>query len=213
MDLAQRPSSLPGASFAPWLLAAVLSLNAPAPALAQASQAAPGQAPTSQAPASTTPAPKTAAPNPQSQDGKQFQDWTLHCKTITEGQREACEMRQNIINKKGERVVLVIVGRVPHAESPGMLILMPLGIALPPGAFLKVDDGERQRVPLKICEKEGCRVEMVLKSDLVAQLKAGTKATVTFYVYNREGKEQEVDIPISLLGFSAALAEVMKSPS
>jgi invasion protein IalB len=209
VDLAQRRSSLPGASFAPWLLAALLSLNAPAPALAQASQAAPGQAPTGQAPA----APKTAAANPQSQDGKEFQDWTLHCKTITQGQPEACEMRQNIVNKQGARVVLVIVGRVPHMEMPGMLILMPLGIALPPGVFLKVDDGDRQQVQLKICEKEGCRVEMVLTSDLVAQLKAGTKATVTFYVYNREGKEQEVNIPVSLLGFSAALAEVMKSPS
>ncbi len=207
MDLARRRPSLPGASFVPWLLAALLALDAPAPACAQASQAAPGQAP------STTPAPKTAAPNPQSQDGKQFQDWTLHCKTITEGQPEACEMRQAIVDKQGARVVLVIVGRVPHMEQPGMLILMPLGIALPPGAFFKIDDGDRQALELKICEKEGCRVEVLLKPDLLAQLKAGNKATVIFYAYDRQGKEREVDIPISLLGFSAALAQVMQSPS
>ena len=91
-----------------------------------------------------------------------------------------------------------------------MLILMPLMIALPPGVFFKVDDGDRQRLELKMCAKEGCRVEVVLKPDLLAQLKAGTKATVIFYVYDRQGKEQEVDVPISLLGFSAALAEVMK---
>ena len=207
MDLARRRPSLPAASVAPWLLAALLSLNAPAAAFAQASQAAPGQAP------SASPAPKTPAPNPQTRDGKQFQDWILHCKTIVEGEPEACEMHQDIVNKKGARVVLVIVGRVPHIDTPGMLILMPLGIALPPGAFLKIDDGDRQRLELKICEKEGCRVEVLLKSDLLTQLKAGTKGTVVFYVYDRQGKEQEVDIPISLLGFSAALTEVMQSRS
>ncbi len=219
MDLAyRRRSRLPGAAFAPWLLAALLSLNAPTSAYAQASQAAPSQtapsqAPGGQAPQSTTPAPKTAAPNPQSQDGKQFQDWILHCKVLAEGKPEACEMHQDIVNQKNTRVVLVIVGRVPNIESPGMLILMPLGIALPPGVFLKIDDGDRQRLELKMCEKEGCRVEIVLKPDLLAQLKSGTKGTIIFYVYDRQGKGQEVDIPISLLGFSAALAEVMKSPS
>jgi invasion protein IalB len=204
VDLVQRRSSLSRASFAPWLLAGLLSLNAPAPALAQASQAAPSQAPA---------APKTTAANPHSLNGKQFKDWTLHCKTITKGQQEACEMRQNIVNKKGDRVVLVIVGRVPHMDEPGMLILMPLGIALPPGVFFKVDEGQRQPIQPKVCWKEGCRVETLIKSDLLAKLKAGTKAIVTFYVYNRQGKEQEVDVPISLLGFSAALAEVMQSPS
>ena len=219
MDLAyRRRSRLPGAGFAPWLLAALLSLNAPTSAYAQASQAAPSQtapsqAPGGQAPQSTTPAPKTAAPNPQSQDGKQFQDWILHCEVMTEGKPEACEMRQQIVDKQGARVVLVIVGRVPNVDSPGMLILMPLGIALPPGVFLKIDDGDRQRLEVKICAKEGCRVEVVLKPDLLAQLKAGTKGTVIFYIFDRKGKGQEVDIPISLLGFSAALAEVMKSPS
>ncbi len=222
MDLAQRRSSLPGASFTPWLLAALLSLNAPAPALAQASQATPTQAPTGQAPsgqapataAPTAPASKTAATNPQTRDGKKFQDWTLHCQTITKDKPEACEMQQDIVNKQGAHVVLVIVGRVPNVETPGMLILLPLRIALPPGVFLKIDDGDRQPIQLTLCAKEGCHAEEApLKSDLLAQLKAGTKAIVTFRVYSRDGKQQEVDVPISLLGFSAALAEVMQSPS
>ena len=211
MDRAQRRLSLPGASFAPWLLAALLILNAPLPAFAQASKETPTQAPSGQAPESATPAPKTAASNPQSREGKRFQDWILHCKTITEGKPEACEMQQDIVNKQGAHVLLAIVGRVPNVETPGMLVLLPLGIALPPGVFLKIDDGDPHPLQVTLCTKEGCHAEEApLKSDVLAQLKAGTKAVVGFHVYNQQGKQPQVGVPVSLLGFSAALAEVMK---
>jgi invasion protein IalB len=205
VDLAQIRSSLPAAALVPWLLAALLSLPAPVPALAQASQA-----PTGQAPESAGQAPKTAA-TPQGRDGQQFQDWTLRCKQ-PEGKPEACEMHQRVENRKGDRVLLAVVGRVPDLDAPGMLILLPLGIALPPGAFLKIDSGDAQPLEIKLCERAGCRIEMLLKPDLLAKFKAGTKATVTFYVFDQQGRQQ-IDVPVSLLGFSAALAEVMKSAS
>jgi invasion protein IalB len=208
VDLALTRSKLPGASLAPWLLAAVLVLNAPVTALAQASQAAPSQATPSQQPESTAPKPKTATPSPR--DGQQFQDWKLRCKAA-EGQPELCEMEQRVENQKGDRVLLAVVGRVRSLDAPGMLILLPLGIALPPGVSLKVDDGDQRPLEVKLCAKEGCHAEQApLKPDLLGALKAGTKGMVTFYVYTRQGKQQQVNIPVSLLGFSAALAEVMK---
>jgi invasion protein IalB len=234
VNLAVTRSSLRRAAIAAWAIA-LLSLPAPAPALAQASQAPTGQAPTGQAPTgqaptgeaptgpapggpapsgqapqSAAPAPKGAALNPQSHDGQRFQDWTLHCVTVTQGKPEACEMLQDVSNDKG-RVLLMMVGRVPNMATPGMLILLPLGIALPPGVSLKVDDGDQRPLEVKLCAKEGCHAEQApLKPDLLGALKAGTKGMVTFYVYTRQGKQQQVNIPVSLLGFSAALAEVMK---
>ncbi len=215
MDLAPTSARLPGASFAILLLAALLGASAPAPALAQASQATPSQATPSQAPAGQ--APKGAAPTPApegagpgARDGQVFQDWTLHCEVFGKGKPEMCEMRQRIVDQKGNRVMLAVVGRVPTLDSPGMLVLLPLGIALPPGASLKIDDSEPQKVDIARCEKEGCRVEVLLKPDLLARLKAGTKAIVGFHVFDQHGKQPQVGVPISLLGFSAALAEVMK---
>jgi invasion protein IalB len=188
----------------PWLLACLLSLYAPASALAQATQA-----PSGQAPESAAPQPETAAPPPGARNGQKFQDWMLRCKQ-PEGKPEYCEMHQRVDNRKGERVLLAVVGRVPGSDSPGMLVLLPLGIALPSGAFLKIDSGEPQPLEFKLCDRSGCRIETLLKDDLLAKLKAGTKATVTFYVFDQQGRQQ-IDVPVSLLGFSAALAEVMKS--
>ena len=216
MDLALRRFSSLRAAFAPWLLAGLLSLHAPAPALAQASQAPSGQAPSGQAPGqapeSAAPQPQTGAPPPGKHDGQQFQNWTLHCKQV-QGAPDYCEMHQRVVNKKGERVLLAVVGRVKDFNDPGMLILLPLGIALPPGVFLQIDNGQRQPLEIKLCERQGCRIEVLLKPELLAQLKAGTKATVTFSVYDQQGKEPQIDVPVSLLGFSAALAEVMNPSS
>jgi invasion protein IalB len=212
VDLTLRRFSSLRAAFAPWLLAGLLSLHAPAPALAQASQAPSGQAPSGQAPQSAAPQPQTGAPPPGKHDGQQFQNWTLHCKQA-EGNSEYCEMHQRVVNKKGERVLLAVVGRVKDFNDPGMLILLPLGIALPPGVFLQIDNGQRQPLEIKLCERQGCRIEMLLKPELLAQLKAGTKATITFYIYDQQGKQPQIDVPVSLLGFSAALAEVQKPSS
>jgi invasion protein IalB len=219
VDLAVIRSNLGRKAIAPWLLAA-LSLQAPAQALAQAGQApsgpapagpAPtGPAPSGQAPETAAPTPKAAAPNPQSRNGQRFQDWTLHCATVVQGKPEACEMLQDVANDKG-RVLMMMVGRVPNVDTPGMLILLPLGIALSPGVALKIDDGDRRPLEIKLCAKEGCHAEQApLKPELLTELKAGSKGTVSFYVFNRQGKQQQVNIPVSLLGFSAALAEVMK---
>lgn len=220
MDLAVTRSNLRRAAIAACAIAP-LSLHAPARALAQSSQAPTIPAPTGQVP--TSPAPGGQAPSGQApgsaaaapkvprspRDGQRFQDWTLHCVTA-EGRPEACEMLQDVSNDKG-RVLLMMVGRVPNIDTPGMLILLPLGIALPAGVSLRIDNGDRQPIELKLCAKEGCHAEQApLKPDVLSALKAGTKGTVSFYVFARQGKQQQVNIPVSFLGFSAALAEVMK---
>ncbi len=179
-------------------------------ALVAAAETGPARAQASQTPPSAAPAPETVAPSPSGRDGKELQDWTLHCEPLEKVQPEFCEMRQRVVDEKGNRVLLAVIGKLPNLKVPGMLILLPLGIALPPGTFFKVDDGERQQVAVERCERQGCRVEMLLSPEMLAQLKAGTKATVSFHVYDQKGQRPQVDVPVSLLGFSAALAEVMK---
>jgi invasion protein IalB len=175
------------------LLAALALAGAAAPVLAQETQA-----------------PESAEPKAGPRDGQEFQDWRLHCEAATEQRPEFCEMRHGIVNQDGDRVVLAVVGRLPNTDMPGLLFILPLGISLPPGTFLKIDQGEEQRMQVERCVQQGCRIELLLEDELLSQLKAGTRATVSFHVYDGRGHRPRVDVPISLLGFSAALAEVMK---
>jgi invasion protein IalB len=186
-----RVAALPG--LAALLLGTLALIGDPAPALAQATEAPEGRDP-------------RAGPR----DGQEFQDWQLRCERATEQRPEFCEMRQRIVDQDGNRVVLAVVGRLPTIDRLGLLFIVPLGIALPPGAFLKIDQGEEQPVPVERCDQQGCRIELVPDEGLLTRLKAGTRATVSFHVYDGQGERPRVDVPISLLGFSAALAEVMK---
>jgi len=191
------------APFAPVRATALLGIATLLGALAVAGDAAPALA-------QATEAPESAEPEPGPRDGLEFQDWRLRCEAATEQRPEFCEMHQRVVNQEGERVMLAVVGRLPNIDTPGLLFVLPLGISLPPGAFLRIDQGEEEQVPVERCERQGCRIELLLDDELLARLKAGTRATVSFHVYDGQGQRPRVDVPVSLLGFSAALAEVMK---
>ena len=160
-----------------------------------------GQAP----PTQPTPGPQGAAPSERVTRTEQHQDWLVRCGRP--GQSEVCEMVQQPVGENGEPVMAVAVGMVPGNPNPGMIILLPLGIALPPGVELRIDGGAEIETPVERCERQGCQVEMLLEPDLLTALRAGSSVTVDFHVHRQDGL-QRVRVPFSLLGFTAALAEV-----
>jgi invasion protein IalB len=194
---------------------ALLALPIGSGVRAQESPTAPG---TGQA---QTPAPGTAgtrlgrtttAPPPASEPGlevRQFQDWAVRCGAPAEGAPEACEMVQQRLDEQGQTVLAIAVGRVPNTDDPGMLIILPLGIWLPPGVVLRVDNGEEVPARIERCERRGCQVELLLEPNVLTLLKAGTEANVLFQIYDENGQPKVVGVPFSLLGFTAALNEVM----
>jgi invasion protein IalB len=97
---------------------------------------------------------------------------------------------------------------VPGSSDVGLLILLPLGILLPAGVTMQIDSGAAIPLEVERCERQGCRIERLIEPDLLSRLKAGTKATVFFEAFDPQGKRQRLGVPISLLGFTAALNEV-----
>jgi len=152
----------------------------------------------------------TTAPPPPSEPGievRQFQDWAVRCGR--QGSGQACEMVQQRLDEQGQTVLAIAVGKVPNTDSPGMLIILPLGIWLPPGVVLKVDNGEEVPARVERCERRGCQVELLLEPDVLTMLKSGREANVLFQIYDENGQPKVVGVPFSLLGFTAALNEVM----
>jgi len=140
---------------------------------------------------------------------REYQDWTVRCSKETAALPAACEMLQQPKDERGQTVLAVAVGKVANTSNPGMLIILPLGIWLPPGVVLKVDGGQDIPARVERCERRGCQVELLLEADILAKLKAGTKADVLFQIYDENGEPQVVGVPFSLFGFTAALNQVM----
>ena len=51
-------------------------------------------------------------------------------------------MVQQRLDEQGQTVLAIAVGKVPNTNDPGMLIILPLGIWLPPG---RGPQGRRRR--------------------------------------------------------------------
>ena len=207
------------ARLAAGVLLAALGLGAPDVLGQQAQEpppaqgAAPQQGPPQQgAPQQETPqqapAPEGAAPPDVEMTERRFEDWMVRCGRPRGQEAEVCEMQQQQIDNEDRTVMAVAVGQVPGSSDVGLLVLLPLGILLPAGVTMQIDSGAAIPLEVERCERQGCRIERLIEPDLLSRLKAGTKATVFFEAFDPQGKRQRLGVPISLLGFTAALNEV-----
>jgi invasion protein IalB len=187
-----------------WLAAALLAsaagLGAPCALAQQQSQEPPA---TQQTPPSSE---GEAQPGLEMTERK-FQDWTLRCGKSQQGP-EVCELQQQQTDREGRTVMAVAVGTVPGSSDLGLLIILPLGILLPPGVSLAIDGGAEVPLEVATCERQGCRIEMLLEPALLNRLKAGREAKVFFEARDPQGKLTRLGVPVSLLGFTAALNEL-----
>ena len=78
----------------------------------------------------------------------------------------------------------------------------PLGIFLPSGLTLKIDDTDLGRVPFVRCVVVGCLAYATLDDAILEKFSAGK--TAIFLIYRTE--EQGYGVPVSLSGFSEGLA-------
>ncbi len=145
----------------------------------------------------------SAAAPAQPTNGDAFGNWLVNCETDAENGRQGCFLIQNLVLREGgQRVLQIAVGYVAEAPEPIALISLPLGISLPPGTTLKVDDLEPTRIAVERCEPNGCRAGVKLGAELLQKLIRGEQLSITFY----DAKRQPIDVPLSLKGIEEGLA-------
>ena len=137
-------------------------------------------------------------------DGQKFKNWAARCEQVPTGEgeqtTEQCYIFQTLAHKETQKALLnVAVGYVAESGKPAAILTLPLGVFLPPGIAIKVDEGEPSRLPIQLCTQEGCRGVLELTDDVVNRLKAGSEAKIAFF----DARRREVVVPISLHGFTA----------
>jgi invasion protein IalB len=154
-------------------------------------------------PAQTTPAAplaETPPANPAPQPG-----WAARC---TSASREApleCVIEQTaVLSKTGQLIVLVNI-RVPSdTHTPVILIQLPLGLNLPAGAKLQVDDAKTIDLQIQTCEARGCYTSAPIAPEQLAAMKSGKELKISF---QNLGKEV-ITIPMPLADFAAAYDKI-----
>lgn len=118
--------------------------------------------------------------------------------------KEKCIIFQNLVLKKTHQLLLhVAVGHLPD-DKPALIMTLPLGISLPEGVGVKVDNGKQIEVPVQRCQRNGCIAGLLLKDKLLAAMKAGREADVTFY----DARRRPITVPVSLKGFTAGYSSL-----
>jgi invasion protein IalB len=125
-------------------------------------------------------------------------DWQVRCDTPAGAQSEQCVLMQFVTAEDRENVGLtVIVLKTADKKAKIMRILAPLGVLLPSGLGLKIDDTDMGRAGFVRCLPTGCVAEVILEDKLLQKLEGGKTATFIIFQTPEEG----IGIPISLNGF------------
>jgi invasion protein IalB len=126
-------------------------------------------------------------------------DWQIRCDTPPGAQSEQCALIQSVTAEDRINVGLtVIVLKTADQKSRLMRVLAPLGVLLPSGLGLKVDQTDIGRAGFVRCLPNGCIAEVIMDEKLVGQLKTGQTATFIIFQTPEEG----IGIPVSLKGFN-----------
>lgn len=125
-------------------------------------------------------------------------DWQMRCEVPPGAKAEQCALVQNVAAEdRPNLTLLVIVLKTADQKSRLLRVVAPLGVLLPSGLGLKIDDKDIGRAGFVRCLTTGCVAEVVMDDALLGQLKDGKSATFIVFQTPEEG----IGIPVSLSGF------------
>jgi len=125
-------------------------------------------------------------------------DWQVRCDTPPGSQGEQCALIQSVTAEDRANVGLtVIVLKTADQKSRLMRVVAPVGVLLPSGLGLKIDQADVGRAGFVRCLPNGCVAEVVMDDNLVKQLRSGQTATFIIFQTPEEG----IGFPMSLKGF------------
>jgi invasion protein IalB len=132
-------------------------------------------------------------------------DWETRCETPPGASYEQCAVVLSVVDQDRPNLTLVvIVLNTADRKARLMRVIVPLGILLPAGVSLRIDDSDAGRLNFLQCLANGCVAQLALDDALIGKLKAGKTMTLGLF----QTPEQGVGVPASLVGFKEAYEQL-----
>jgi len=134
-------------------------------------------------------------------------DWQILCNRFGEEEQEFCEMYQLLETEDGP-IAEISIAALPEGSEfqAGATITTPLETFLPTGVLFRINAGETRQQPFVVCTVVGCIVRMGLSEEDITAMQRGANAFVTISAI--VAPNQPIEIPTSLLGFTAAMDDL-----
>jgi invasion protein IalB len=125
-------------------------------------------------------------------------DWDLRCDKPAGAQTQQCVIMQFVTAQDRENVGLsVVVMKTADKQARILRVLAPLGVLLPRGLGLRIDNTDMGTTGFIRCLPNGCVSEVLMDDALIQQLRNGKQAMFVIFQTPEEG----IGVPISLAGF------------
>ena len=126
--------------------------------------------------------------------------WHVSCGTPPGAKNEKCALVQDVTDETRPNFSLrVIFLRSRDGKKEVLRVVAPLGVLLPTGLGLKIDNTDIGHAPFMKCGKIGCIAEVVVDANIVKKFKTGKNAVFIIF----QTPEAGIGFPISLAGFNA----------
>ncbi len=180
------------------LSAVVIMLGCAGQVSAQAPKAKGPPAPAPQAAPAPTQQPDATGAPPQP-------GWIARCASIGRDAPLECAVEETaVLAKTGQLVVLVNIRVTSDTRTPVAMVQLPLGLNLPAGAKLQVDEGKTVDLQVQTCENRGCYANLPIAPDMLAALRTGKQLKVSFQNLAKD----PITIPLPLTDFAAAYDKI-----
>jgi invasion protein IalB len=134
-----------------------------------------------------------------------YGDWEIRCETPAGASAEQCALIQSVVAEDKSNVnLVVIVLKTVDGKSRLLRVIAPLGVLLPNGLGLKVDETDIGRAGFVKCLPTGCVAEVVMDDKLIEQLRTGKMATFIIHQVPEEG----IGLPLNLQGFKEGYSKL-----
>jgi invasion protein IalB len=152
--------------------------------------------------------PHASAAGPQAPGGvvrDKHGDWVTRCETPPGAAHEQCAIVLSVVDQERPNLILVvIVLNTADRKTRLMRIIAPLGVLLPPGVSLRIDNAEVGRLNFLQCLPNGCVAQLAMDEALIDKLKTGKTATLGVFQTPEEG----VGVQAPLAGFKEAYEQL-----
>jgi invasion protein IalB len=131
--------------------------------------------------------------------------WSSKCASPSRQAAVECSLEQTVVvTSSGQLLASVVLRVAADTRQPVMLIQVPVGLYLPAGVTLQIDDGKPLPLALQTCDLKGCYTGMPVAAETIAAMKSGKLFKIAVQNMAREN----INIPLALDNFADAYQKI-----
>lgn len=128
--------------------------------------------------------------------------WASQCASASRAAPLECSIEQRLVLEgSGQFLARMVIKQHAPGQTPVMMLHVPLGVSLPAGLRLSVDNAtDTIQLAYQTCDGAGCYAAEQLSTPVLAALRAGKELALHF----EDSAKRPIDLKFALTGFTAA---------